>query len=163
MNSKYCSYVFLAALILLILACGGNTFINSDYNPPTNNDLTLLIIPYFENTPVNVNSIFEDFFGFSSGSRSRSRVQKGADLRFDMTLSFMDAAFGTETEIDVQKMETCSSCEGNKCEPDTHPETCRQCNGTGQVSRNQGFFTVRSTCYQCNGNGQTIPHPCAMQ
>ncbi|MDH3836428.1 MAG: molecular chaperone DnaJ, partial [Desulfobacteraceae bacterium] len=47
-----------------------------------------------------------------------------------------------------------------KCKPGTHLDTCSQCNGTGQVSRNQGFFTVRTTCYQCNGNGQIIPHPC---
>ncbi len=114
----------------------------------------------FEDIFSSFGGIFEEFFGFSSGSRSRSQVQKGADLRYDLTLSFMDAAFGTETEIDLQKMETCASCGGSRCEPDTHPETCWQCNGTGQVSRNQGFFTVRSTCYQCNGNGQTIPHPC---
>ncbi len=114
----------------------------------------------FEDIFSSFGGIFEEFFGFSNGSRSRSRVQRGADLRYDLTLSFMDAAFGTEIEIDLQKMETCSSCEGSKCEPDTHPETCWQCNGTGQVSRNQGFFTVRTTCYQCNGNGQTITNPC---
>ncbi|MDH3357862.1 MAG: molecular chaperone DnaJ [Desulfobacteraceae bacterium] len=104
--------------------------------------------------------IFEEFFGFSSGRRSRSRTQRGADLRYDLTLSFMEAAFGTETEINLEKMEICSSCEGTKCKPGTHLDTCSQCNGTGQVSRNQGFFTVRTTCYQCNGNGQIIPHPC---
>ena len=104
--------------------------------------------------------IFEEFFGFSSGRRSRSRTQRGADLRYDLTLSFMEAAFGTETKINLEKMETCPSCEGTKCEPGTQPDTCWQCNGTGQVSRNQGFFTVRTTCYQCNGSGQTIPHPC---
>jgi len=104
--------------------------------------------------------IFEEFFGFSSGRHSRSRTQRGSDLRYDLTLSFMEAAFGTETKIDLEKMETCPSCEGTKCESGTHPETCWQCNGTGQVSRNQGFFTVRTTCYQCNGSGQNIPHPC---
>jgi molecular chaperone DnaJ len=72
----------------------------------------------------------------------------------------MEAAFGTETEINLEKMEICSSCEGTKCEPGSHPDTCWQCNGTGQVSKSQGFFTVRTTCYQCNGNGQTISHPC---
>ena len=104
--------------------------------------------------------IFEEFFGFSSGRRSRSRTQRGSDLRYDLTLSFMEAAFGTETKIDLEKMETCPSCEGTKCESGTHPETCWQCKGAGQVSRNQGFFTVRTTCYQCNGSGQNIPHPC---
>jgi len=100
-------------------------------------------------------------FGFSSGRRSGSRAQKGADLRYDLSLSFMEGAFGTETEIDLAKMEVCYSCEGTACEQGTHQETCGQCGGTGQVSRNQGFFTVRTTCYHCRGNGQTIPHPCS--
>ena len=114
----------------------------------------------FEDIFSSFGGIFEDFFGFSNGRRSRSRAQKGADLRYDLSLSFMEGAFGTETEIDLEKMEVCSSCEGTACEQGTHPETCSQCNGTGQVSRNQGFFTVRTTCYHCRGNGQTIPHPC---
>ena len=114
----------------------------------------------FEDIFSSFGGIFEDFFGFSNGRRSRSRAQKGADLRYDLSLSFMEGAFGTETEIDLEKMEVCSSCEGTACEQGTHPETCSQCNGTGQVSRNQGFFTVRTTCYHCSGNGQIIPHPC---
>jgi molecular chaperone DnaJ len=114
----------------------------------------------FEDIFSSFGGIFEDFFGFSSGRRSRTRAQKGADLRYDLSLSFMKAAFGTETEIDIEKEEMCPSCEGNGCEPGTHPETCGQCNGTGQVSRSQGFFTVRTTCHHCRGNGQTIPHPC---
>jgi len=114
----------------------------------------------FEDIFSSFGGIFEDFFGFSNGRRSRSRAQKGADLRYDLSLSFMEGAFGTETEIDLEKMEVCSSCEGTACEQGTHPETCSQCNGTGQVSRNQGFFTVRTTCYHCRGNGQIIPHPC---
>jgi molecular chaperone DnaJ len=104
--------------------------------------------------------IFEDFFGFNTRKRSRSRAQRGADLRYDMTLSFMEAAFGTETEIDVEKMGVCPSCNGNGCEDGTHAESCSYCNGTGQASRTQGFFTVSTTCPTCRGSGQTIPHPC---
>ena len=115
----------------------------------------------FEDIFSSFGGIFEDFFGFSSGRRSRSRAQKGADLRYDLRLSFMEGAFGTETEIDLEKMEVCPSCEGSACEPGTHPETCRQCSGTGQVSRSQGFFTVRTTCQLCRGGGQTIPQPCS--
>jgi molecular chaperone DnaJ len=77
-----------------------------------------------------------------------------------MTLEFMEAAFGTETEITVEKMESCPDCDGSGSEPGTQIETCGQCQGTGQVSRNQGFFTVRTTCPYCHGKGQTIPHPC---
>jgi len=114
----------------------------------------------FEDIFSSFGGIFEEFFGFSTGRRSRSRTQKGADLRYDLTLSFMEAAFGTETKIDLEKLEICPSCQGTKCEPGTHPDTCRQCSGTGQISRSQGFFTVRTTCYQCNGTGQIIPNPC---
>ncbi|MBW2368153.1 MAG: molecular chaperone DnaJ, partial [Deltaproteobacteria bacterium] len=106
--------------------------------------------------------IFEDFFGFGTGRRTRTRATRGADLRYDLRLSFMDAAFGTETEISVEKLTTCSSCGGNGCEPGTHPDICRACGGSGQVSRNQGFFSVRTTCPTCRGGGQIIPNPCGI-
>ena len=115
----------------------------------------------FEDIFSSFGDIFEDLFGFGSGGRSgRSRAQRGSDLRYDLTISFMDAAFGTEMEIDVEKMESCTTCEGNGCEPGTYPETCSSCNGHGQVSRSQGFFTVRTTCPSCRGAGQTIVSPC---
>lgn len=114
----------------------------------------------FEDIFSSFSDIFEDFFGFSTRRRSRSRVQRGADLRYDMRLSFMEAAFGIEKSIDIEKMETCPNCSGVGCEPGTQPETCKQCGGMGQVSRSQGFFTVRTTCPSCRGNGQTIPNPC---
>lgn len=85
----------------------------------------------------------------------------GADLRYDLSLDFMEAVFGTETEIEIEKREICPDCGGNGCEKDTEPETCRHCSGTGQVSRSQGFFTVRTTCPTCRGNGQVIAHPCS--
>lgn len=117
----------------------------------------------FEDIFSSFGDIFEDFFGFSSDNRrshSRNRAQRGHDLRYDLTLDFMDAAFGMETEIDLEKSETCSRCGGSCCEPDTHPETCSHCRGSGQVSRSQGFFTLRSTCPTCNGRGQSITTPC---
>ncbi|MCP4368188.1 MAG: molecular chaperone DnaJ, partial [Deltaproteobacteria bacterium] len=95
-----------------------------------------------------------------SPGRSRSRAQRGSDLRYDMTLSFMEAAFGKEAEIDVGKMDVCQDCSGTGSEPGTQPETCSHCGGAGQVSRSQGFFTVRTTCPSCQGMGQTISHPC---
>ncbi len=114
----------------------------------------------FEDIFASFGDIFEDFFGFGRSRRSRSRVQRGADLRYDMTLSFMEAAFGTETEINAEKTEICPSCNGDGCEPGTRPEACGQCHGTGQISRSQGFFTVRTTCTACRGFGQVITHPC---
>jgi len=114
----------------------------------------------FEDIFSSFGDIFEDFFGFGSSRRSRSRAQRGADLRYDMTLSFMEAAFGTETEINVRKMDICLDCSGAGSKPGTQPETCPQCGGAGQVSRSQGFFTVRTTCHTCQGSGQIISNPC---
>jgi molecular chaperone DnaJ len=114
----------------------------------------------FEDIFSSFGDIFEDLFGFSSGHRSRSRSQRGADLRYDLSLSFLDAAFGTETELDIEKMDECTGCGGQGIEAGTHPETCSACGGMGQVSRSQGFFTVRSTCPHCRGTGQIIRHPC---
>ncbi|MBW1996202.1 MAG: molecular chaperone DnaJ, partial [Deltaproteobacteria bacterium] len=115
----------------------------------------------FDDIFSSFSDIFEDFFGFRTGRRSRSRAQRGADLRYDLKLSFMEAAFGTETDIEVQKMEICSRCKGNGCEPGTYPETCLYCHGTGQATRTQGFFTVQTTCPSCRGNGQVITNPCS--
>ncbi|RLC32926.1 MAG: molecular chaperone DnaJ, partial [Deltaproteobacteria bacterium] len=115
----------------------------------------------FEDIFSSFGDIFEDFFGFGNGRRSRSRGQKGADLRYDLQLSFMEAAFGTETEITVDKREPCPQCGGNGCKPGTRPEICRTCGGAGQVTRSQGFFSVRTTCPSCRGTGQTIKEPCS--
>lgn len=115
----------------------------------------------FEDIFSSFGDIFEDFFGFGSrGGRSRSQVQRGADLRYDLNLEFMDAAFGKETTIDIEKYEACQTCEGRGSEPGTSPETCPQCGGVGQVGRSQGFFTIRTTCPQCRGAGQYISNPC---
>lgn len=118
----------------------------------------------FEDIFSSFGDIFEDFFGFGTrrGGRGRSRVQKGADLRYDLSISFMDAAFGIETTIDLEKHEICSNCEGTGAESGSHPETCPQCRGVGQVGRSQGFFTIRTTCPQCRGTGQVISNPCGV-
>jgi molecular chaperone DnaJ len=115
----------------------------------------------FEDIFSSFGDIFEDFFGFS-GKRggARSRARRGDDLRFDINLTFMEAAFGTEKEINVQKKTVCTECEGTGCEKGTSTETCTSCGGRGQVTRTQGFFTVSTTCPACNGEGRSIPHPC---
>ncbi|MEW6261334.1 MAG: molecular chaperone DnaJ [Thermodesulfobacteriota bacterium] len=114
----------------------------------------------FEDIFSSFGGIFEDLFGLSGSGRSRSRSQRGADLRYDLSLTFLQAAFGTETEIEVEKTGVCPTCEGSGCKPGTYPETCRQCHGSGQVTRSQGFFTVRTSCPVCRGNGQVITQPC---
>jgi len=105
--------------------------------------------------------IFEDFFGFGSGRRSRSGARSGSDLRYDLNLEFMEAAFGTEKSISIEKAEICPTCNGSGCEPGTQPEICNYCGGTGQATRTQGFFTVSTTCPSCRGKGKTISNPCS--
>ncbi len=117
----------------------------------------------FEDVFSSFGEVFEDFFGFGGGSRGRgrgNRVQKGADLRYDMTLEFMEAAFGVDKKIEVKKYDLCNKCEGTGCKEDTKPETCAQCHGTGQFVQSQGFFKVKTTCPYCRGKGKFIPHPC---
>ena len=115
----------------------------------------------FEDIFSSFGDIFEDFFGFSSRGGASGRGRAGADLRYDMRLEFMEAVFGTETEIDLEKMESCPTCEGTRCEPGTHPDVCGYCGGSGQATRSQGFFTVRTTCPSCRGRGKTISSPCS--
>jgi molecular chaperone DnaJ len=115
----------------------------------------------FEDIFSSFGDIFEDFFGFSSRGGAAGRGRPGNDLRYDIRLEFMDAVFGTETEIDLEKMETCSKCEGSRCEPGTSPDVCNYCGGSGQATRSQGFFTVRTTCPSCRGQGKTISSPCS--
>jgi molecular chaperone DnaJ len=114
----------------------------------------------FEDIFSSFGDIFEDFFGFGGGRRSRSRASRGADLRYDIRLPFIEAAFGTEKEITIEKMERCSTCNGSGCAEGAQPEPCGFCRGSGQVTRSQGFFTVRTTCPNCQGSGQIISRPC---
>ena len=106
-------------------------------------------------------SNFGDFFGFSPRGRTRTRARKGADLRYDLQISFMEAAFGKETEIEIKRHEACPTCEATGLEPGTGPTTCPHCQGRGEVSRSQGFFTISTTCSHCGGAGQVITDPCS--
>jgi len=113
----------------------------------------------FEDIFSSFGDIFEDFFGF--GRRTKGGGQRGSDLRYDLNLTFMEAAFGTSKEVEIAKMDSCHKCQGSGSEPGTSPQTCHACHGTGQMSRSQGFFTVRTTCPHCRGEGKTISHPCS--
>ena len=114
----------------------------------------------FEDIFTSFGDIFEDFFGFGATQRRRPRARPGADLRYDLNISFYDAAFGKEMEIEIPKVGTCEVCSGTGAKPGTHPSQCSSCKGTGQVTRSQGFFTISTTCGQCHGEGRTISHPC---
>ena len=114
----------------------------------------------FEDVFSGFGDVFEDLFGFGGNRRPRNRVQPGRDLQYNIQLDFMEAAFGIEREITIKKMTRCSDCDGRGNEKGTDIETCPECDGTGKVTRSQGFFTLQSTCSRCDGTGSHIPQPC---
>lgn len=112
----------------------------------------------------DLGDIFGDLFGemFNmGGARGRaSRVQRGRDLRYDLTLEFEEAVFGVEREIKIRRSETCTDCKGTGAAKGRQPITCTQCNGSGQQRFQQGFFSVARTCSVCGGTGTMIVDPC---
>jgi molecular chaperone DnaJ len=108
--------------------------------------------------------IFGDFFGFedlfSGGRRGRGRNQRGADLRYDMTLTFEEAAAGVTTKVKLPKQELCSACNGTGAKQGTGVTSCQTCGGRGQMAYQQGFFTITRTCPACQGAGQIIRERC---
>lgn len=105
---------------------------------------------------------FEDVFGGGGRRRGRgSRGQRGADLRYDMALSFEDAAAGVNTQIKISRHELCEACRGTGAKPGTGMATCQTCHGRGQVQYQQGFFAISRTCPACGGAGQVIRDACA--
>jgi molecular chaperone DnaJ len=101
---------------------------------------------------------FGDFFGTSR--RKSTRPARGNDLRHDLELEFLDAAFGKEVSLDVPRTVTCTTCSGSGAKPGTQPVTCSGCAGRGQIRYSQGFFAVARTCPQCGGAGKVIKDPC---
>jgi molecular chaperone DnaJ len=108
--------------------------------------------------------IFGDFFGFedlfSGGRRGRSRVQRGADLRYDMSLAFEEAAAGVTTKIKLARQEYCEVCNGTGAKAGTGVAACQTCGGRGQLAYQQGFFTITRACPACQGAGQIIRERC---
>lgn len=114
--------------------------------------------------------IFEEVFGFDFGFGPRTRTarrrtpQRGADLRYDLMISFEEAVFGCERELEIPRWETCPTCRGSGAEPGTTPVRCPQCNGTGEVRRAQqsifGSFVQVTTCNRCDGSGEVVTTPC---
>ncbi len=116
----------------------------------------------FEDIFSSFGDIFEDFFGFGGGrgGRGDARTRRGADLRYDMTIDFIEAAFGTEKTISIPKRVACDACEGTGAAKGTSAETCSHCQGSGQFIQSQGFFKVKTACPYCKGRGTFIPNPC---
>jgi molecular chaperone DnaJ len=105
--------------------------------------------------------ILGDFFGLGDlFGRRRSGPRRGSDLRYNLSLSFEEAAFGTETHIQIPRAEACATCSGSGAAPGTSPTTCSSCGGSGQVAFQQGFFSVARTCGRCRGTGRMVATPC---
>jgi molecular chaperone DnaJ len=109
--------------------------------------------------------IFDAFFGGSpAGVRGRRRVQAGADLRYDLTIDFAEAVFGVTREIHFPTLVRCPVCDGSGGEPGSEPETCPECNGTGEKRRVAqtilGQMVNIVTCPRCQGEGRIIANPC---
>jgi molecular chaperone DnaJ len=121
----------------------------------------------YQDYTVDFNDIFEDLFsgfGFSTGRRSRRSPRRGRDLQMQVSLTFEEAVFGVEKEIEFTRDETCSRCSGNGAEPGTSPVKCTTCNGQGEVRQVRqtflGQMVQTAPCPTCNGRGETIASPC---
>ncbi|MRS12040.1 MAG: molecular chaperone DnaJ [Actinobacteria bacterium] len=109
----------------------------------------------------DLGDLFGNLFGGGGGGRSRS-AHRGADLQYDLTVSFDEALSGTSTKVDVRRTETCAACKGSGARPGTSPVTCPACNGTGHVSQGQGLFGFSRPCTRCGGSGKIVEDPCAV-
>ena len=109
--------------------------------------------------------MFGGGFGGFGGGQSRNGPVPGDDLRYNLTVSFEEAAFGVEKELTIPREEMCETCHGSGAKPGTEPVTCKTCNGTGQVRSQQntilGSFTSTRPCTACRGTGKIIAEPCA--
>ena len=116
----------------------------------------------------DISDIFDEFFGGGFGGRSNRQrgPARGNDLRYDLEITFQEAVFGVEKELEVPRLETCSHCGGSGAEPGTTPIRCPQCNGSGEIRRAQqtilGQFVNVTACPRCNGEGEIVTTPCTV-
>jgi len=110
----------------------------------------------------SINDIFGDLFGEMFGGQGRRRSQRGrgADLRFNLEISFEEAAFGCDAQISLKKPKRCDACNGQGAKPGTTPKTCPTCRGSGEIRLTQGFFSIARPCSHCGGSGRVITDPC---
>lgn len=108
---------------------------------------------------------FSNFFGGGGGGsrtgRTRPQAQEGDDLRYEMHLTFEEAAFGTSKDVKIRKLATCESCHGSGAKPGSGRVVCTTCKGTGQIRSSQGFFTIARSCTRCGGQGEMPGSPCS--
>ena len=112
--------------------------------------------------------IFGDLFGFGgfgrSSARARNAPRRGADLQYRLELTFEEAVFGIQKEVEITRDEVCSTCGGSGAKPGTSPTRCSSCNGSGEVRQVRqtilGSMVQVATCPACRGQGETISSPC---
>lgn len=104
--------------------------------------------------------IFEDLFGDAFGGGTGPVNNRGADLRYNLSISLEEAYNGGNIKIKVPTMGSCEVCHGSGAKPGSSPTTCSTCGGHGQVRMSQGFFNMTRPCPTCGGSGQVIKDPC---
>jgi molecular chaperone DnaJ len=104
--------------------------------------------------------ILGDFFGFGDAGSRRRGPRRGSDLRYNLDVSFEEAAFGMETQLRIPRAERCETCSGSGAAAGTQPVSCPTCRGAGQVTFQQGFFSVARACSHCRGTGRIVAEPC---
>jgi len=133
------------------IGAGGGGFTGFDFDPRK------IFDEVFGQRSSSGGGIFDNFFGGRTGVREG---QPGSDLQYSLEITFKEAAFGTEKEIQVPRYETCSNCRGSGVKPGSSPQTCPSCGGAGSIAVSQGFFSMSRTCTQCHGRGTVIKDPC---
>jgi molecular chaperone DnaJ len=98
--------------------------------------------------------------GFGGPRRGKGRGRRGDDLQMTLEVTFEEAAFGVERQVDIPYRKRCGECSGSGCKAGTEPKTCPTCQGSGQVRFQQGFFSISRPCSHCNGEGRIIENPC---
>lgn len=104
---------------------------------------------------------FGDVFGSGRSGARRTTAQRGADLRYDLEITLEEAYAGMTAQLRIPRLETCETCKGNGAAEGSKPEPCSNCQGSGQVRYQQGFFSVARTCSVCRGAGRVVKNPCA--
>ena len=119
--------------------------------------------PFDQGFTGNINDIFGDIFGEIFGQRQRARggKQRGSDLRYNLEVSFTEAAFGSEAKVKIPRHKQCATCHGSGSKAGTGPRTCPTCQGAGELRMTQGFFQISRSCGHCQGTGKVITDPCA--
>lgn len=112
---------------------------------------------------VNINDIFGEIFGdiFGGARGGRRTSSRGADLRYNLEITFEEAAFGCRPKVTIPRPKKCETCTGSGSKSGAGPRPCGTCGGSGELRYTQGFFSVSRPCSDCGGTGAVVPDPCA--